>query len=337
MHPETVGDVDRAVHGGSDDPSVVDFSANTNPERPPGVARVYEAALGAARRYPSDRYSRFRRAAGEYLGVAPDRVVPTAGGLEALRLAFAVGVEPGDTALVPAPGFAEYEREIRLQGGEPVHVPDDALTETDPADHAVAVVCNPNNPTGLAYGAADLRRFAERCRAADTVLVVDEAYLDFGETATMAGEPGVVAVRSLTKLFGLPGLRIGFAVATGPLYDLLERARPAWGLSTPAAQVGCYCLDQEAFVERTRERVVTERERMAAALEGRFDVHPSEANFLLLDAGDRDVDGVIDRAREAGLVVRDARTFRGLDSHVRVSVRRPAENDRLLAVLADGP
>ncbi|MFB6303460.1 MAG: threonine-phosphate decarboxylase CobD [Haloferacaceae archaeon] len=333
MDPDSVPGVDRVPHGGADDPSLLDFSANTNPERPDGVAAVYDDALDAAGRYPDDDYPAFRAAAAAYVDCPSHQVVPTAGGLQAIRLALGVAVVPGDTALLPAPSFGEYAREVRLQGGEPTFVPHDAVLDADPAGHAVAVVCHPNNPTGTGYGDDALRAFADRCRESGTPLLVDEAFLDFTDRPSLAGTPGVVVARSLTKVFGLPGLRVGFAVATGGLRDRLETARPAWGLSTPAAAVGAHCLDCRSFVERIRERVRTERERMRAALDGPFDVRPSVANFLLLDVGDRSVDALRRRARERGVVVRDATTFRDLDSHVRVAVRRPDENDRLLAAL----
>ena len=333
MDPDAVAGVERVPHGSTDDGRVLDFSANTNPDRPPGVASVFESTLASARRYPPDDYCTYRVAAGEYVGCDPKRVVPTAGGLAALRLAFDVSLEPGDSALVPAPSFGEYVREIRLQGATPVFTPYDEVLDADPAGHAVAVVCNPNNPTGNAYHTADLRAFAERCREAGTTLVVDEAFLDFTDRPSLAGEAGVVVARSLTKMFGLPGLRAGFAVASGELGDRLARARPAWGLSTPAAQVGLHCMRRTEFVTETRARVHTERARMRDALEPAFGVHPSEAPFLLLDVGDRDVDAVLDAARERGIALRDATTFRGLDSHVRVAIKRPDQNDRLLDLL----
>jgi histidinol-phosphate/aromatic aminotransferase/cobyric acid decarboxylase-like protein len=94
-------------------------------------------------------------------------------------------------------------------------------------------------------------------------------------------------------------------------------------------------MRQQSFVAETRRRVRTERERMAAELGDRFDVHPSDAPFLLVDLGDRPVPQVLERLRGHDIAVRDATTFRGLDDHVRVAVRRPDENERLLAALAD--
>ncbi|WP_129114618.1 threonine-phosphate decarboxylase CobD [Halegenticoccus tardaugens] len=334
MAPDFLSDVGHVSHGGVSDPEVLDFSANTNPVYPPGTVQAYDAALSASRRYPADGYTAYRTAAGDYVGCEPRQVVPTAGGLVAIRLALRVAVAAGDTVLVPEPSFGEYDREVRLLDAEPSFVPYDAVLDADPEPHAAAVVCNPNNPTGNAYDDAALRAFAERCRDAGTVLLVDEAFLDFTDRPSLAGTSGVVAARSLTKMFGLPGLRAGFAAATGELRDRLDAIRPAWSLSTPAADVGVHCMRQGDFVEETRRRVDAERARIRAALADPFDVHPSDAPFLLCDVGAREVDAVVDAARRRGIAVRDATTFRGLDSHVRVAVKRPEENDRLLDALA---
>ena len=330
------GDEDgaRDPHGSSDDPTLFDFSANTNPRYPAGVTRVYGSALPPARSYPADDYSEYRIAAGEYVDCEPRSVVPTPGGLAAIRLAIGTRVRPGESVLVPYPSFGEYEREVKLQGGDPVPVPHDEVLDADPADHAMAIVCNPNNPTGQAYDAERLRAFAARCREHDTVLLVDEAFLGFTDEPSLAGVDGVVVARSLTKLFGLPGLRMGFAVATGDHRDRLTAARRTWNLSVPAMAVGEHCMGETDFVRRTRERVSDERTRMRARLRTRFDVHSSDSPFLLLDAGSPEAaTKAIEDARTHDVVIRDARTFRGLDSHVRVAVRLPDENDRLLAAL----
>jgi len=347
MDPEAVARLagERVPHGSSDDPDLVDFSANTNPRAPDGTREVYADAFDAARSYPDDGYPAYRRAAAGFVGCDPDRVVPTPGGLAAIRLAAGAFVDAGDRGLVPRPTFGEYERELRLQGATVERVAHDAALDHDPEPYAVVVVCNPNNPTGDAYDADALRAYARRCRAAETVLLVDEAFLGFTDRPSLAGADGAVVARSLTKLFGLPGLRAGFSVATGDRRERLAAARRTWSLSVPAARVGRYCLEQEAFVQETRERVATERDRLADRLSDGFEVYAppaptgslsaANAPFLLLDAGESErVDGALAAAREAGIALRDARTFVGLDSHVRVAVRLPAENDRLCEVLA---
>jgi histidinol-phosphate aminotransferase/threonine-phosphate decarboxylase len=324
----------RVPHGSSENPQVLDFSANTNPVRPDSIAQVYDAALSAAESYPSEDYYEFRAAAADYVGCEATEVIPTAGGLAAIRLAIATTVRSGEDVLVPTPSFAEYAREVRLQGATPERVPHDEVLGADPGEYAFVVVCTPNNPTGDAYDPDALRAFAKRCRAADTPLLVDEAFIDFTNLLSLAGTDGVIVARSLTKIFGLPGIRSGFAVATGTYRDRLETARLAWGLSSVAASVGTHCLGDRQFVRETRERVASERARLADRLSARFDVHPSDAPFLLLDCGDSaTVDELIEAVQEYDIAVRDARTFEGLDHHIRVAVRLPHENDLLLDAL----
>lgn len=332
MDPENVDDVGRVPHGGSD-AVAYDFSANTNPRTPPGAREVYEASFDQARRYPDDAYPEYRAAAASFVDCDPNQVVPTPGGLAAIRLAFATHVGSGDRVLLPTPSFAEYAREARLQGGVPRFRPHDELLEADPTTDAMTVVCNPNNPTGEAADPARLRAFASRCREAGTVLLVDEAFLGYTEQPSIAGTPGTIVARSLTKLFGLPGIRAGYAVATGDALDRLGTARRPWNLSAPAARTGAYCLAQTDFVRETRERIASERARLRGTLETAYDVYQSDAPFLLLEVGDRDVETVRARARDAGVAIRDATTFRGLDNHVRVAIKDPVANDRLLEAM----
>ncbi|WP_207587353.1 aminotransferase class I/II-fold pyridoxal phosphate-dependent enzyme [Halomontanus rarus] len=351
MDPDAIRTADRVPHGGSTDPSVLDFSANVNPRVPEGVEEVYRAALEESRRYPDDGYPDYREAAAGYVGCRLENVIPTPGGLAAIRLAIEVTVEAGDTVAVPSPSFGEYAREVRLQGADPHFVPHDEITEIDPADHALAIVCTPNNPTGEAVEPDALEAFAERCRDRDTPVLVDEAFLGFTDRRSMAGREGVIVARSLTKLFGLPGLRAGFAVATGEYRDALETARRAWNLGTPAAAVGAHCMRQDEFVRETRERVRSDRERLRDGLDDRFTVSPSDAPYLLCElegeeeaadsggagqspAGDA-VDTLLEHAHDHGIVIRDARTFRGLHGHVRIAVKDREANDRLLEVLGD--
>ena len=341
MNPDATGSVGRVPHGSSDDFELLDFSANVNPRVPEGVGDVYADALDRARRYPEDDYPEYRTAAAVHVGCEPSEVIPTPGGLAALRLAIEVVVEKGDSVLVPYPSFGEYAREVELQGATPEFVSQDALCEADLEECALAICCTPNNPTGDAYEMAEIRAFAKRCVESDTVLLVDEAFLGFTDRESLAAAvplpENVVVARSLTKLFGLPGLRAGFAVATGEYRRRLENARRAWTLGTPAAEVGTHCLRDREFVRETRSRVRKERARLIERLPDALDVSPSEAPFLCCDLAESDigVDHLLAAARERGVALRDARTFRGLDSHIRIAVRTPEGNDRLLAVLRE--
>ncbi|MDG5760955.1 pyridoxal phosphate-dependent class II aminotransferase [Natronococcus sp. A-GB1] len=342
MDPDSIRTAERVPHGGEPDREILDFSANTNPETPDGTERIYRDALERSRRYPDDVYPDYRAAAAEFVGCDPEHVIPTPGGLAAIRLTMECVLEPGDSAVVPYPSFGEYAREIRLQGATPAFVHADDLLEigTDAlSNYALAVVCTPNNPTGKAIDLDALEAVAARCGEAETTLLVDEAFLGFTDLPSAAGfdRENVVVARSLTKLFGIPGLRAGFAVASGTLRGDLETARRTWSLGTPAARVGAHCLRQDGFVRETRTQVARERDRMREALSTRFEVTPSDAPYLLCDVGDRSVVGVLERARERGVAIRDATTFRGLDSHVRVAVKDREANDRLLEALGCPP
>jgi len=333
MDPRSVPDVDQVAHGGTDDPSLLDFSEGTNPEVPEGLAPSYESSLSASRRFQLDDHAEFRTAAASHLGCEPRNVVPVPGYVGGLRLALGVTVEAGDSVLVPVPTCGEYVREARLQGATVTRAPVTDVLERDPAPHAAVVVAPSGSPTGYAYDEAALRAYAERCRDADTLLLVDETFLGFTDRPSLAGEPGVVVVQSVTNLFGLPGLRAGAAAAVGDLRDRLERARGTWMLSVPAVAVATECLGNQAFLERTRERIREERARLVDALSALgFDVHPGDGPLVLFET-DRPVVVLKERTREHGIAVRDATTYRGLDSHVRVTVRLPEENDRLLRAL----
>jgi histidinol-phosphate aminotransferase/threonine-phosphate decarboxylase len=322
----------RVPHGSSDDPRLLDFSANTNPYTPPGTAAVFEESFQAATSYPNDGYPDFRDAAAGFVGCRPDEIIPTAGGLEAIRLAIGTTVRSGQSVAIPAPSFGEYAREVRLQGGEPEFVDHDGILSTDPAPHAMVIVCNPNNPTGECYDPDRIRSFADKCRSHDTTLLVDEAFLGFTDHPSMAGRDDCLVARSLTKLFGLPGIRMGYAVGTGDARDRLSTARRAWSMSSPAAAVGTHCYGATEFVAETHERVRRERKRLQDRLATRFDVFPSDAPFLLCRVPG-DTGALLADARDHGIALRDARTFRGLDSHIRIAVRTRDDTDRLLEVL----
>ncbi|MFB6133974.1 MAG: aminotransferase class I/II-fold pyridoxal phosphate-dependent enzyme [Halanaeroarchaeum sp.] len=335
MDPDSVPTVDRVQHGGTAASDQLEFSANVNPETPAGLDAVLGDALADARRYPDEPAQDFRRAAAAYAGVSPERIVPTPGGLAAIRLIVETTVGPGDRVLVPAPSFEEYRREVRLQGATPVFHSAQDLLDADPADFALAFVCNPNNPTGHAYERARLEAFVDRARRAETPVLVDEAFLGFTDRESMAGTEGVLVARSLTKLFGLPGIRVGFAAAPEGYSERLRTAKRPWNLGAPALHVGEAVLSRDAFVRRTRRRVRVEREKMGRALSRQYRVYPSSAPFLLLEVTHGSVDDLLTHFLENGIVVRDARSFRGLDSHVRIAIREPDDNRRLEEVALD--
>lgn len=313
---------------------MTDFTTGANPRRPPGVANVFESTLSAACRNPPDDYVEFRTAAAAHLGCEPREVLPCSGEFAGLRLVCDLLLDESATVLTRVPGCEEYPREAHVQGATPERVDHDEFVETDPEPYDAVVLCYPNVLADPAFETGDLLDFVDRCRAVDVPVIVDETHADLAGRPTFAGTPGVVAVRSLGEAYGLPGLRMGVAVATGDLRDRLELARTCWGLSVPGAVVGEYCLGHDAFLEDSRERIDAERERVVARLEDRFEVVGAHGVFVTVETRDEKPAPIVEGLRERGILVRDGRLHDGLDEHIVVSLRGERDNERLLDALS---
>lgn len=329
------GDVEATV-------GLLDCAVNVRSGTPPAWLRaaVVDAVDGLGR-YPDQE--RALAAVARRHGRPADDVLLTAGAAEAfVLLARAL---PLRRAVVVHPQFTEPEAALRAAGHAVTRVllDPDCGFRLDPAlvpeDADLVVVGNPTNPTGVLHGADELRALARPGR----VLVVDEAFMDFvpGECASLAsasGVPGLVVVRSLTKMWSLAGLRVGYLLTAPELVGALREAQPLWAVSTPGLAAVAACTTSAALAEATAAAaaVAAERERYAAVLAAvpRLDVVPgAAANFLLVRTADRP--DVHRRLRTLGIAVRRGDTFPGLGPEwVRVTVRDPATNDRVATALA---
>lgn len=343
----------------------IDFSASLNPlGPPPGVIERLRAGLGAgAARYPDPDATAARAALAARLGVPREAVLVTNGGAEAIHLAVRASLAGAGTPaagaalprlVLPAPTFSEYARAARAVGAPVVRVPlspDDGF-RIDPDALAAALrpgdllfLANPNNPTGTLMSRADLERLVARAGATGATLAVDEAFLGFvagGEALSLAARAaassGVLVVGSLTKLYCLPGLRLGYAVATPERIAALAALQPAWSVNALAQDALLACLEQADFTARTPAVVEAERARLARALNTLpgLRAFPSRANYLLVDcrAAGRSAADLADALGRRGILIRDCGGFPGLDPHYfRVAVRGPRETEALVAAL----
>ncbi|MDR1214266.1 MAG: threonine-phosphate decarboxylase CobD [Propionibacteriaceae bacterium] len=336
-------------HGGdhwSIGPIELDFSVNLNPLGLPAAVRaalVDQVDHFAA--YPDPKTRVLRTALGQWHGVDPQWIVCGNGAADLIyRLAQAVRPAQG---LVLAPTFSEYERAIRLAGGKVVHhqltaandfrVGADLLDRVQPGCQ-LAVVCQPNNPTGRLADPDLLMALARRCRSVGALLLVDECFLPFSDGPSLIDRlddhPNLVVLRAFTKLYAMAGLRLGYLVTAQP--DLLDRLRawtPPWTVSAAAEAAGLAALDLgPSWIETTRRTVADLRQSLTAGLSALgLTVTDSQANYVLARAAHPLAQSLAAR----GLLVRDCSNFIGLDSHYhRFAVRPAAEQDRLLTVLA---
>ena len=330
-------------HHGDDDlaPGLVDLAVNVRAGTPPGwLRRVLHDAVDASAAYPDPGPARSAVAAAH--GRPEDEVLLTAGAAETFVL-VARALAPR-RAVVVHPSFTEPEAALRA-AGRPVERlllrADDGyrLRPTDvPADADLVVLGNPTNPTSVLHPADDVAALARPGR----VLLVDEAFADTvpGEPASLAARrdlPGLLVVRSLTKTWGLAGLRVGYALGPAALVARLAAAQPHWPVSTPAlaALVACTSPAARAEAAAAAGRLVTHRAALLAALPPEAEVAGEpRSSFLLL----RVPDGVRVRSelRARGWAVRRGDTFPGLSAgHLRVAVREPATSRAFAADLAD--
>ncbi|MCL2009949.1 MAG: aminotransferase class I/II-fold pyridoxal phosphate-dependent enzyme [Synergistaceae bacterium] len=237
----------------------------------------------------------------------------------------------GKNAAVLQPAYGEYLRALSAYGAKTRNI--FSVNDVNEFKDCDALfLCNPRNPTGEYIDAAELEPLF--AAAPDTLFIVDEAYADF--LIPRAGERGkidylrhknAVILRSLTKIFHLCGIRLGYVLACRERIEQLKSRRPAWSVNALAQAAGAAFMRDEAFVERTREFYAAETPRFMASLrDSGFTVRPTRTNFFLIETADDSK--LIRSLLERGIATRHTRNFPGLDGrYIRVATRMPEEND----------
>ena len=333
---------------------IVRFDLNTSPAPPDLAGRV----LGAGRfetslsEYAPSDYRRLVAAAAARYGVGTDEIIVGAGADEILDIVGKVFLPPGATAIVPSPSYAMYRVITEQRGAQVLAVPrlgaEDGYAMDLPAVRAaargVALVwlCSPNNPTALAEPDGAIEALldglaedaAEDSRDAP-IVVLDEAYAEFVDRSLVGLRgryPRLIVVRTASKAYALAGLRVGFGIARPEIIARLNPFRPPGSVSTVSVTVVTEALLDPSAAAANIERVVRERERLRAALEVLgWAVGPSVTNFLLVDLGStKRTAAIAEGLLRQGLVPRTFPAGHPLDDHLRLTVRAPDENDRLI-------
>ncbi|MBU4222590.1 MAG: threonine-phosphate decarboxylase CobD [Euryarchaeota archaeon] len=333
---------------------LIDFSVNLNPLGPPKLSRPLASGLKNIGNYPDNRYPGFRKAAAASLHVKPENIIPGNGSSELIRLFAEAVIEPGDMVIIPFPTFSEYEFQCRLFGASIESVDYTEITgKTDKStditnikpDGCKAVfLCNPNNPTGRLIRKEDVLKLAEKCARSETFLFVDEAFIELSDPKESIAEFAasndfVVVLRSLTKTFAVPGLRIGFAVASSDFANILNNIRVPWSLNSAALEVGEHLLKgHKAYIKRTLDLIEKERKWLSSSLSAIRGLRPyqSDTNFILVDIRDFFIgpSELTEMMLKQGIIIRDCASF-GLKDHIRVAVRKRQENRKLIKALSN--
>jgi histidinol-phosphate aminotransferase len=328
---------------GIDPDRVIDFSVSINTE--PLPEEVYRAFRSAAiERYPDSSSHIFKQEIAAAYHLSADEILVVNGTSQAVYLLAGTYLKEDSPWMVCGPTYSEYadacrlysDREIRIDAREEegFRPPTERLIEAIHREKPTLLwLCNPNNPTGTILEEGDFHRIREAARQEGTIFILDDAYRCFlPEKEQYKTEyPDVVNLRSMTKDFSLPGLRLGYVRAAKETIEKLSLRQPEWSVSSPAQEAGTAALKNWNYFHKSWSIVAdrTEKFRLAVAEAG-YETFPSGSNFFLVKVPD------LERLKKALwedlILVRDCLSF-GLMNTMRLGTRSKEENDRLIKIL----
>ena len=334
---------------------VLDFSGPINFLGP--SAKAVEAVKQHSRLirfYPDPNPVELKTEIAKYVGHGVDasNVILGNGSIELIYMIAEV-FSCGFKAVIPVPSFTEYEKAALRVGGEPVFVklPEDFALDPETVKKAITedtrlvCICNPHSPSGTLYSRETLLELIEFCRKKNIVVSVDENYIEFaekGQDTTLVGYvknfENLFVIRSVTKFYGMPGIRLGYGIVGENLLDKLETVRQPWSINSLAGIATLAAFNDKEFIENTKRTIAKERALFAQMISEikEFHVYPSVTNFLLVKILDKKTTATAlkkDMAKD-GILIRDCSTFVGLDdNYFRVTVRAPSENVKLVKTL----
>ncbi|AOZ92146.1 threonine-phosphate decarboxylase CobD [Paenibacillus crassostreae] len=347
------GDLESATEAyGLKGDRFLDFSANINPLGPPQqVLQQLEDSLASIIRYPDPGHRKLKYRLGQKLSVNENNICIGNGAAECMALIL-LGLHPQKVGIIE-PCFSEY-RQLSEQFNAEVYSVlgrkdrDWKATIEDIEELMQQVdllfIGQPNNPNGVQYTLEELRRLADTAEHQDTYLVVDEAFIDFippQQQATLLSElvnyPRTLLVRSMTKFYAIPGLRLGYTLAHPDVIRSMKSKQVTWSVNGLALLAGEAALESgEEFERSTLELICSERAALTHGLtELGCSVSPGEANFLLVRLPDPWI--AIEMQRKLGMrgiLIRSCAMYPGLEQgHIRVAVKATQDNRRLLQEL----
>jgi histidinol-phosphate aminotransferase len=344
LKPGTHGGINHAElkARGIDPAGVLDFSVCTNPYPPPGIREVLKTIpIG---QYPDSEAAELRRALSERLGVPAENILAGSGTTELIRLIATAYFRRGDPVLLPEPTYGDYEIASRIAGARLVR--HQAKEEDGFAPRLEELVTtirhhcprgifigNPNNPTGKYLSRDEIATMLDAGR--EGLLVLDEAYIAFVEkkwdSLHLIKRGNIIILRSMTKEYGLPGLRLGYAVACEEIIQNLRRVCPPWNVNIIAQRVGAAVLGHQAYLRQSLSQIRKAKQFLMGGLPRLgLEVLPSDAHYFLVKVGNarRFHDALLQR----GLLVRDCTSF-GLPGYIRIAPRTLPDCEGLIAAI----
>ncbi len=336
---------------------ITSFSANVNPL---GISPLLRTKLAenidCITSYPDRNYTDLKAAIADYAGTRPENILVGNGTTELISLFIDI-VSP-KKAQILGPTYSEYERSVSLCGGRTTYYPlqeaDDFrldikdFTKALTADTDLLIICSPNNPTGTAIRRSDMRRILDVCKEKAIFVMVDETYIEFSDdveefTAIPLTDyyNNLFVLRSTSKFFACPGLRLGYAVTGNrDMFSDVNRKKNPWMIHSLAALAGQYMFRDEEYICATRSLISAERKRLFEmySKSPRFKPYKPEGNFMLMRIEDEGTNAhaLFEKAIKEKMMIRDCSSFPFLsDRYIRICFMNPADNDRLYRCLTE--
>lgn len=343
--------IEKHKHGGDiySQEVKMDYSANINPLGMPKavVQAAYEGILNSAN-YPDIHCRKLRESLAFKEGIEKEHIICGNGAAE-LIFSLAAAIKP-KKALLAAPGFAEYEQALRINGCEIVYyllkeeqgfeLQEDYLEAITP-DLDLLFLCVPNNPTGLVSPKEFLDKILDKCRSLNVWMVVDECFNDFLDEDSIytmkkeiASNDHLFILKAFTKLYAMAGLRLGYGFCSnGKLLEKMADTVQPWNVSIPAQMAGTAALREVGFVENSKALIREERQYLSTKMkELGFRVYDSKANFLFFFGPEN----LAQECKKQGILIRDCSNYYGLkDGYYRIAVRTHEENEALIEIMQE--
>jgi len=327
--------------------SILKMASNENPLGPsPKAVEAIRGALGSLNYYPDGSGYELKRALCARLGVSPENLVLGNGSNDVLELVGRAFLRPADSAVYSQHAFMVYPLVVQAIGATGLEVPArqlgndlEAMARAVREDTRIVFLANPNNPTGTFSPWPEIEALARRLPPS-VLLVLDEAYEEYLPDGLRSPTPGwlarypnLVISRTLSKAYGLAGLRVGYGIAHPDVIEIMNRVRQPFNVNHLAMVAACAALGDTEFIERSRAVNAAGLEQLAAGL-ARLGLEyiPSRANFITVRIGP-DMGRVYGELLAAGVIVRPIAGY-GLPDYLRVTVGLPEHNERFLAALA---
>ena len=301
--------------------------------------------------YPDPNPIEFKAAIAQYVGhdVKAENILLGNGSIELIYMITEV-LPRRFNAVIPVPSFSEYEKASLRVGGEVAFVQlsadfsldKDKIKRAVTDDTKIMCICNPHSPSGRLYAKDEVLDLVDFCKRRNIIFSIDENYIEFaeeGDKNTVAGMvtayDNLFVIRSVTKFFGLAGLRFGYAIASTHLIDKLETVRQPWSMNGLVKTTTLAAFSDTDFIKNTKETIANNRAKLVKDHSeiGALHVHPSTTNFLLLKILNRKVSSTIlkELLAKERILVRDCCTFMGKDdSYIRITVRSAKDNQTLV-------